>query len=366
VGRSIDSLLAMTADASPYGAGSDEGAGSARDDDASDSDSELAAVVAAQEATEPSPAGTQPAPGGESGAGSGGAQAAAALAAAAPLPAPAEEAEAAGAAVLVRPPGHVHRELSASAREAAPLPPSGGPVAMLAPRGGAAAAHAAAAAAAAAADIRRASNAAAGGSRTPGAAPPSPQRFAPAGAESNLFAWVASLLAPNDASAAFGAAARMSMSGTWEGARGSMGGAIDAAFYDGGVGGGGDSGGRGGGGEEGGDSDLWVWQRGVGGADAGEEEAALAAGARLWDATAVRVHAPRALRACARVRRAECALTRASAAVVMPAHPPCAHASPAGHGHRCWLPLRACLRAALALRAGHAGGAGGAHTRTHA
>jgi hypothetical protein len=58
---------------------------------------------------------------------------------------------------------------------------------------------------------------------------------------------------------------------------------------------------QGGSGGGGGDSDLWSWQRGGGAAqDAADEEAAMAAGARLWDATAVRNLRGKAGKACAR------------------------------------------------------------------
>ena len=90
------------------------------------------------------------------------------------------------------------------------------------------------------------------------------------GPETNLFAWVANLLSPNESAAdggAFGGGAPWGDGG----APGSDGGAGSA-------GNGADD-----------DSDLWSWQRGSGAADAAEEEAALAAGQRLWDTIAVRL-----------------------------------------------------------------------------
>jgi len=236
VGRSIDSLLAMTADA----AGEDSPPLHAADDTWTEGGAEAPAERAATSHVGAGDAATRDrAP-------AGGAAVAAAIEATAVAP--------------------VHRVAEAGGEGAREAPAhSGGPVAMLAPRGGAAAAHAAAAAAAAAADIRRASHASAGG-RTPPGAPPSPARFSAAasGPETNLFAWVANLLSPNESAADGGAF---------------------AAWADGGARGGDGSAARG---ADGDDSDLWAWQRGSGAADAAEEEMALAAGTRLWDTIAVR------------------------------------------------------------------------------
>lgn len=237
VGRSIDSLLAMTADA----AGEDSPPLHAADDNWTE-DQGAAERAAASHAAGGDAATRDHAP-------AGGAAVAAAIEAAAVAP-----------VRVAEPGGEGPREAPAH---------SGGPVAMLAPRGGAAAAHAAAAAAAAAADIRRASHASAGG-RTPPGAPPSPARFSASasGPETNLFAWVANLLSPNESAADGGAFAAWADGG----ARGGDGSAARSADGD--------------------DSDLWAWQRGSGAADAAEEEMALAAGTRLWDTIAVRFCMP--------------------------------------------------------------------------
>jgi hypothetical protein len=213
------------------------------------------------------------------------AQVAAAIEAAAEAPAAAEAssdgaAEAhCGAAVLVRPPGHV----SQPPAHAPPPPlPAGGPVALLAPRGGAAAAHAAAAAASAAAAMRRgggSSSIGEPGASSHGRATSAASFSPPPGPEANLFAWVASLLVPIEGPSSDTASPGHTAPGS-----------DPYGAHVGGYGAGGagpEEQGSGGGGR--GDSDLWSWQRGRGAAqDAADEEAAMAAGSRLWDATAVR------------------------------------------------------------------------------
>jgi hypothetical protein len=95
------------------------------------------------------------------------------------------------------------------------------------------------------------------------------------GPETNLFAWVANLLSPNESAADGGAF-----------------GGGGAPWGEGGAQGGEQAGAAGNGADE--DSDLWSWQRGSGAADAAEEEAAMAAGQRLWDKT--RLSRSRAMR----------------------------------------------------------------------
>jgi len=139
----------------------------------------------------------------------------------------------------------------------------GGPVSLLAPRSGGAAL-----AAAQAADLRRASSGSLAG-------PPPAPRLESAGA--NLMAWMAQLLTPGDGEAdeRTGGGGHLQASSPATQPRGSDGAARAHPPLGGAPP------------PPDGDGELWAWPRGAGaGGCEGEEERALAAGERLWEAAA--------------------------------------------------------------------------------